>query len=318
MIKGLANSLLKRCAEGIIFLWLISLVSFLLMKMAPGDVTLSLLRVDDMVVTQEQIALAREELGLNAPWLMQYARYMAQLMGGDLGQSVMTGRPVLNEIMTAFPATLALAGYSLLIMLVFIGVLGSLSARYPRRMIDRLTASFCLLGASVPSFWLGLLLISLFSVQLKWLPTGGLVDWRGLILPSVTLAIAMCPPYIKLFKESLLETERQDYIRAARARGLSEKVIFIRHILQGSLIPVITVLGVSLSSLLGGTVIIEVIFGLPGLGKMAVEAVFRRDYVVMQGFIIFMGILTFAINLLVDISYRFLDPAIGLKEFERR
>lgn len=308
----------KRLFEGLVFLWLISLASFLVVKIAPGDVTLSLLRVDDMVVSNEDLAKAREELGLNDSLAMQYGRYMKNLLKLNLGASAMTGKPVANEIMQAVPATLYLSMASLVIMLVLITLLGSLAALFQNSWMDKLSNGFCLFGASIPSFWLGLLLISLFSVKLRWFPSTGMSSWSGLILPSVTLAIAMCPPYIKLFRNSLLETMKQDFVRAARSRGLSEKIIFFRHILRGSLIPVVTVLGVSLGSLLGGTVIIEVIFGLPGLGKMAIEAVFRRDYIVIQGFIIFMGMITFSINLLVDISYRFLDPAIALKEMERR
>lgn len=308
----------KRLFEGLVFLWLISLASFLVVKIAPGDVTLSLLRVDDMVVSNEDLAKAREELGLNDSLAMQYGHYMKNLLKLNLGASAMTGKPVANEIMQAVPATLYLSMASLVIMLVLITLLGSLAALFQNSWMDKLSNGFCLFGASIPSFWLGLLLISLFSVKLRWFPSTGMSSWSGLILPSVTLAIAMCPPYIKLFRNSLLETMKQDFVRAARSRGLSEKIIFFRHILRGSLIPVVTVLGVSLGSLLGGTVIIEVIFGLPGLGKMAIEAVFRRDYIVIQGFIIFMGMITFSINLLVDISYRFLDPAIALKEMERR
>lgn len=308
----------KHLFEGLVFLWLISLASFLVVKIAPGDVTLSLLRVDDMVVSNEDLAKAREELGLNDSLAMQYGRYMKNLLKLNLGASAMTGKPVANEIMQAVPATLYLSMASLVIMLVLITLLGSLAALFQNSWMDKLSNGFCLFGASIPSFWLGLLLISLFSVKLRWFPSTGMSSWSGLILPSVTLAIAMCPPYIKLFRNSLLETMKQDFVRAARSRGLSEKIIFFRHILRGSLIPVVTVLGVSLGSLLGGTVIIEVIFGLPGLGKMAIEAVFRRDYIVIQGFIIFMGMITFSINLLVDISYRFLDPAITLKEMERR
>ena len=313
-MKGVGKHLL----EGLVFLWLISLASFLVVKIAPGDVTLSLLRVDDMVVSNEDLAAAREELGLNDSLPVQYGRYMKNLLQLNLGTSAMTGKPVANEIMQAVPATLYLSMASLAIMLLLITFLGSLSARFQNSWIDKISSGFCLFGASIPSFWLGLLLISLFSVKLRWFPSTGMSSWSGLILPSVTLAIAMCPPYIKLFRNSLLETMKQDFVRAARSRGLSETTIFFRHILRGSLIPVVTVLGVSLGSLLGGTVIIEVIFGLPGLGKMAIEAVFRRDYIVIQGFIIFMGMITFTINLLVDISYRFLDPAIALKELERR
>jgi peptide/nickel transport system permease protein len=146
----------------------------------------------------------------------------------------------------------------------------------------------------------------------------GLGSWKGLILPAVSLAVAIAPPYVRIFRSSLLETGRQEFVRAARSRGISERAIFLRHVIRGSLIPVVTILGVSIGSLIGGTVIVEIIFGIPGIGKLAVEAVTRRDYAIIQGYILFIGIFVFLINLAVDLSYRYLEPAIALKEAERR
>jgi peptide/nickel transport system permease protein len=311
------NWLLKRISEGILLLWIISLVSFAIVQVAPGDAALSLLRVDTVAVTTEQVEALRQELGMNDPVYQKYFRYMSNLLKLDLGESVMTGRPVVAVLSHAFPATFLLAGTSLLLTVVFVGIFGYLSSRFAGGWIDKFSTGFCLMGASVPTFWLGLLLIDLFSVRLHLLPAVGMAN-GGLILPSLSLAIAIAPPFIKIFSNSLIECARQDFIRAARSRGISEKVIFMRHILKGSLIPVVTILGVSFGSLLGGSVVVEVIFGLPGVGKLAIEAVTRRDYAIVQGFVLSIGILIFLINLAVDLSYRYLNPAISLKEAERQ
>ena len=312
------NRWLRRAVEGLIFLWIISLISFAVVKIAPGDVAMSLLKIDTVAVTTDEIEALRHEMGLNAPLYRQYFTYMGNLLRLDLGESLMTGRSVMSELSKAFPATLALAGSALLLTTLFTFIFGILSARYANSWIDKSCTALCLVGASLPTFWLGLVLLDIFAVRLKILPSMGLNSWKGLILPAISLAIAIAPPYIKIFRNSLIETSHQEFVRAARSRGLKEKVIFFRHIFRGSLIPVVTILGVSLGSLLGGTVIVEIIFGIPGVGKLAVEAITRRDYAIIQGFILFVGLVIFAVNLLVDLSYRYLDPAISLKEAERK
>nr|WP_092070803.1 ABC transporter permease [Dendrosporobacter quercicolus]NSL48376.1 ABC transporter permease [Dendrosporobacter quercicolus DSM 1736]SDM14885.1 peptide/nickel transport system permease protein [Dendrosporobacter quercicolus] len=309
--------LLKKLGEGLLLFWIISLVSFAIVQVAPGDATLSLLRIDTIAITVEQVEALRQEMGMNDPLYQKYVRYMANLFQGDLGESVMTGRTVAAELIQAFPATFLLAATSLLLTVLLVAVFGSLSALYTGSWIDKFSTAFCLMGASIPTFWLGLLLIDLFSVRLGLLPAVGMAN-GGLVLPSLALAIAIAPPFIKIFRNSLIDCARQDYIRAARSRGISERLIFSRHILKGSLIPVVTILGVSLGSLLGGSVVVEVIFGLPGVGKLAIEAVTRRDYAIIQGFVLSIGLLIFFINLMVDLSYRYLNPAISLKEAERR
>lgn len=303
--------------EGLFFLWLLSLVSFGVVKLAPGDAVMSLLRIDTVAVTTDDIDSLREELGLNKSFPRQYAEYMTRLFRLDLGESMMTGKPVVYELRKAFPPTFLISGLSLALSIALTLFLGSLSARYAGTWVDKLCSAFCMIGASLPTFWLGLLLLNIFAVHLRILPSMGLENWRGAILPAIALAIAITPPYVKVFRGSLLETARQEFVRAARAKGLTENAIFLRHVLRGSFIPLVTILGVSMGSLIGGTVIVEIIFGLPGVGKLAVEAVTRRDYAVIQGYILFIGIFVFLINIAVDLSYRCLDPAIALKEAER-
>lgn len=317
-ISPRTDSLTRRILEGLTFLWVLSVVSFGIVKLAPGDAVLSLLRIDTVAVTTEDIEALRAEMGMDKPVLLQYAAYVKNLLTLDLGNSLMTGKPVTYELRHAFPATFVLAGSALGLTVIITLVLGALSARYAGTWIDQACNLFCLVGASVPTFWLGLVLLDIFAVQLRLLPSMGFTSWKGMVLPAVSLAIAMAPPYVKIFRSSLLETGRQEFVRAARARGIPERPLFLRHVLRGSLIPVVTILGVSLGSLLGGTVVVEIIFGLPGIGKLAVEAVARRDYAVIQAFIMFIGILVFLINLTVDLSYRRLDPSITLKGAERR
>lgn len=224
----------------------------------------------------------------------------------------MTGKAVLGEIAAAFPYTLLLAGWSLAVTLLLSGVLGVISARKVNKWPDRFVLGFCLIGASIPTFWLGLLLINLFAVRLGMLPSMGLKN-GGLILPVVALAVAITPPYVKVFRNSLIESQDLDFVRASRSRGLREATVFTKHVLRASLIPLVTIVGMSLGSLLGGTVIVEKVFGIPGIGKLALEALTRRDYAIIQALILLLGISVFVINTVVDLSYRWLDPAIALK-----
>jgi peptide/nickel transport system permease protein len=302
----------------VIFLAVITLISFGVVKLAPGDITMSLLRIDTIAVTGAQIDALREELGLNAPLHVQYLSYLNNIARLDFGESMMTGRPVAEELGQAFPYTLLLAAASLGITVLVTVVLGGLSARRPGGWADRATTAICLTGASIPTFWLGLVLLDVFAVRLKLLPAMGLEDPLGLVLPAVALAVGIMPPYIKIFRSSLIEAGRQEFVRAARSRGLREATIFGKHVLRASVIPVVTILGVSLGSLLGGTVIVEIVFGIPGVGKLAAESLTRRDYAVIQAFVLWIGVAVFLINLLVDLSYRLLDPAIALRQRGRR
>lgn len=309
---------LRRLAETAIFLLLITAISFGVVKLAPGDIVMSLLKIDTVSVTTEQIEALRAQMGLNASLPEQYLAYLNRVVRLDFGESLMTGRPVAEELGRAFPFTLLLAAVALTITAIMTAVLGSVSARRPGGWADRLVSAFCVAGASVPTFWLGLVMIDVFAVRLRWLPSMGLDSAAGLVLPSVALAIGIIPPYVKIFRASLIDAGRQEFVRAARSRGLTERDIFGRHVLRASVIPVITILGVSLGSLLGGTVIVEIVFGIPGVGKLATEALARRDFAVIQAFVLWIGLAVFAVNQLVDLSYRWLDPSTSLRQRERR
>jgi peptide/nickel transport system permease protein len=303
--------------QGVGFFFLLTLIGFLIVQLAPGDAVLSMLKVDTVAVSDKEIEELRAQLGLNDPVWQQYLRFLGGVVRGDFGNSLMTGKPVMSELAKAFPHTLLLAGTTMIVVVVLTFALGGVAARHPRSVVDRAVGAFCLAGAAVPTFWLGLLLIHLFAVQLRLLPSSGLSSPAGLILPTVALAVAIAPPYIKILRNSLIESSGREFVRAARARGVAEPVIFGKHTLRDSLIPLVTILGVSLGSLLGGTVIIEITFAIPGVGKLAVEGLARRDYGVIQAFIVIVGMAVFVVNMLVDLSYRVLDPSISLKGAER-
>ncbi|MEG8977290.1 nickel ABC transporter permease [Priestia megaterium] len=303
----------KRIIELLIFLVILSFLSFVLMKLAPGDPVKQMLRVDDVAVSEEQINSLRTELGFNEPVYIQYVKWLKRFFQFDLGSSYMTKEPVMDELAEKFPATLRLTAASLVVMLLIAVPLGTLSALYQNKWIDYLSRSISLIGASIPSFWLGLLFIQLFSVRLQWLPSMGTGTAAHLVLPSLTLGFAMSAVYMRMIRASLLEGLKQDFVRSARARGISESRIFIFHAFRHSLTPILTILGTSLGSLLGGTVIIEVLFAYPGVGKLVIDAIMNRDYPVIQGYILWMGLFVVLINSLVDLSYKYVNPQLYVK-----
>lgn len=304
----------RRLVEVTLFLLLITFISFLFARLAPGDPVLSILRVDDVSVTNEQVEQLREELGFNEPLLIQYGHWLADFVKMDFGNSYITNQPVMEMLWSGLPATLELTAGGLLVMILIAVPLGSLAAIYRGSWIDQASRVVSLLGAAMPSFWLGLILIDLFAVRFGILPTMGRDGIISAVLPSITLGLAISSVYVRLLRSSLIDSLNQEYIRAARARGLSETRIFSAHALRASLPPVITVFGVSLGSLIGGVVVIEVIFAYPGIGKMVVDAIRGRDYPVIQGYILVMAIIVFMVNSAVDLSYRYLNPELRFKE----
>lgn len=309
MIRILA----RRLAEVAVFLLLITFISFLFARMAPGDPVLSILRVDDLSVSAEQVEQLREDMGFNKPLLVQYGEWLADFARLDFGNSYISNQPVMDMLRGGVPATLELTLGGLFVMVLVALPLGSLAALYRGSWIDQVSRGLSLLGAAVPSFWLGLILIDLLGVRLGWLPTMGRDGLHSAVLPSVTLGLAISSVYVRLLRSSMIDSLNQENIRAARARGISEPRIFFSHVLRASLPPVITVFGVSLGSLIGGVVVIEVIFAYPGIGKMVVDAIRGRDYPMIQGYIFVMAILVFVINSLVDLSYRYFNPELRLK-----
>ncbi|WP_149095036.1 nickel ABC transporter permease [Paenibacillus terrae] len=310
MLKSIA----KKFLELVLFFLILSFVSFCLLKLVPGDPVRSILRVDDVAVSNQQIADMRSQLGLDQPLPVQYGKWLVQLLQFDFGQSYLTHRPVFTEFMEKLPYTLLLTGGSLFIMLLIALPLGTMAALYRNRWIDSASRVFALIGSSIPSFWLGLLFIEWFAVKLRILPSMGEGTIFHLVLPSLTLGLAMAAVYVRMIRASLIESSGQDFIKAAQARGISPVRIFFRHMFRHSLVPLITVFSESIGSLLGGTVVIEVLFAYPGLGKWIVDAIAARDYPIIQGYTVFMAMFIVCINILVELSYRWVNPEIALKE----
>lgn len=303
-----------RLIEVVIFLLVITFISFLFVRLAPGDPVLSMLRVEDVSVTNEQVEALRIQLGFNDPLLVQYGRWLADFVRLDFGNSYITNQPVMGMILSGLPATLELSFGALIVMLSVAIPLGSLAALYRGSWIDQISRGVSLLGAAIPSFWLALLFIDLFAVRWGILPPMGRDGLISAVLPSITLGLAITSVYVRLLRSSLLDSLSNEFIRAARSRGLSEKRIFFVHAFRYSLPPVITVFGISLGSLIGGVVVIEVIFAYPGIGKMVVDSIRSRDYPVIQGYIFVMAIIVFFVNSAVDLSYRYLNPELRIKE----
>ncbi|MBD8497360.1 nickel ABC transporter permease [Paenibacillus arenosi] len=304
------NIVKERLLQLGIVLFFLSLFTFTLMKLAPGDPVFTILRADEVVATSADEEALRKELGLDQPVYIQYLRWMYSIMQFDFGNSLINGKPVVQDVLERLPATLELAAGSLIVMLVISIPLGIVAAKYEGKWIDHVSSVLALLGASIPAFWLGLMLIYGFSYQLGWLPTMGMGSAVHLILPSITLGFGLAAIYARMLRAGLLEVLAQDYIRTARARGIGEWRIMCKHALRAALIPVMTVLGSSVGSILAGSVIIETLFSWPGLGDMAIEAIFKRDYPVIQAYVMISGTMIVMVNLLIDISYTWIDPRV--------
>jgi ABC-type dipeptide/oligopeptide/nickel transport system permease component len=294
----------------------ITLVVFLLVQFAPGDPITAQYGLNLAQADPAKIARVRQELGLNDPIMVQYGRYLWNLLHGNMGQSITTKTPVFEEMMVRFPATLELTLSAMFIVIIFSIPLGILAALKRGTLVDNILMGFSLFGVSMPSFWLGIMLILIFGLWLGWTPIAGRGDGPllerlpNLILPAVTLGFAIMGLNSRIMRSSMLEVLGQDYVRTAHAKGASNRVVLIRHSLRNALIPIITLLGVQFASLLGGAVIIEMIFAWPGIGRLAVNATFRRDYPVIMGTVLVFAFIFIIANLFVDIIYTVVDPRI--------
>lgn len=282
-------------------------IVFFLLHLIPGDPVEIMLGENAVPAQKEEL---RRELRLDRPLSAQYAEFLAGLPRGDLGTSFRSREPVLREILSRFPATLLLALASMAVALLVALPLGVLSAMRPRTLVDHLAGFLAMLGLSMPNFWLGPLLILLFSIRLGVLPVGGSGTAAHLVLPAVTMGTGMAAILMRMLRSSLLEEVRREYVRVAAARGLSRRAAVVRHALRNALIPVLTVLGLQFGSLLAGSVITETIFSWPGIGRLTVLAIDARDYPLVQGCVLFIAALTVAVNLVTDLLYSRLDPRI--------
>lgn len=285
----------------------VSFIVFSLLYLTPGDPARMVLGDQ---ATEEAVQEFRNKEGLNDPFLMQYGRYVYKALQGDIGRSYMTRRPVSDEILSAFPATIKLAAFSMCIAILLGIPFGIISAIRQYSLFDSVTMVFAMVGLSMPVFWLGILLILFFSVQLRWLPSSGFDSFAAMVLPSITLAAQSVAIVTRMTRSSMLEVVRQDYIRTARAKGQKESVVIWRHALGNALIPVVTVVGLQFGHLLGGAVLTESIFSIPGVGRLMVEAIKMRDYPLVQGGVLYIAVAFSLVNLLVDLVYAWIDPRI--------
>ncbi|HPO82142.1 MAG TPA: ABC transporter permease [bacterium] len=282
-------------------------ITFLLMYVVPGDPVRILMgqRGDP-----ETIAMIRKQMGLDDPLPVQYFRFLGNILRGDFGRSYATNRPVLPEILSRFPATLKLALASMLVASIIGLTAGIVSATKQYSFFDYSSMVVALMGVSAPVFWVGLLLMWIFGYTLGWLPISGYGGVSYLILPAIALGVRPAAYIARMTRSSFLEVLRQDYIRTARAKGLPERKVIYVHAMRNTLITVITVLGMELASLLSGAVLTETIFAWPGIGRLSVDAIIKRDHPMVQGTVLFTAIIFIFANLIVDISYAFLDPRI--------
>ena len=295
----------------------VSVIVFLVLHLAPGDPAEIMLGPQ---ATQEDRLRLRAELGLDDPLVQQYARWLGHVAKGDLGRSLWMRRPVLGEVLARYRATLILTGTALVLSSVGGVALGILSARWPNSVLDRTSAVASLFGASVTIFWLGIVLMVLFALTLGWLPASGmfapygggdLADLlRHLVLPAVTLAAASVTIVSRLTRAAMLDVLGQDYIRTARAKGLVERGVVVRHALKNALVPIVTVIGVQAGYLLGGAVLTETVFAWPGVGTLMVQGILARDIPLVQGCVLVVALTFVLVNLVVDLLYAWLDPRI--------
>lgn len=301
----------KRILLAIPMLFVISFIAFILINLIPSDPAEVALRVNEIVPTPEAIESMREELGLNQPFLIRYWNWLVDCLRLDFGVSYTnTNRTVLDEIVRCLPATLKLAGISLGIVIVVSIPIGVLSAVYKNSIFDRVIRSIVFVGTAMPNYWLGLLLIWFFAVNLRWLPTNGATSINHYILPAITLSMTYISTYVRLIRNSMLDNMGENYVFYAKVRGIKNKVIIYKHVLKNSLQACMTALGMSIVQLISGTVVVENIFAIPGIGRLCISAIFNRDYPIIQAYILMMGVLFVFCNLAIDVVQCFIDPRL--------
>lgn len=290
-------------------LWGVATLVFLALRLIPGDPAMVLA---GEAAPFEVVQAIREEFGLDRPILMQYGIFLGRLLRGDLGTSVRTRAPVMTEIWVRFPATVELALASMVVAAALGITAGVLAGTHPNTILDYVCMVVALFGVSMPVFWLGLMAMWVFSVQLGWFPVVGRGTLSHLVLPALTLGTSATGVIARMTRSSMLEVLRQDYIRTARAKGLAQWAVDLRHALRNALVPVVTIVGLQVGGLLGGAVLTETVFAWPGIGRLAVDSILNRDYPVVQGVVVLVAAVFVLTNLAVDLLYSLIDPRIRL------
>ncbi|MFW5686521.1 MAG: nickel ABC transporter permease [Spirochaetota bacterium] len=285
----------------------VSFLVFTIMFFTPGDPAKILLGER---APADEIQALREEMGLNDPFFVQYGRFIFNALQGDLGRSLTTRQPAALELFARFPATMQLAAAAVLVAVLMGIPIGIISATRQYSVFDGASMALALVGVSMPNFWQGIMMVLLFSIVLGWFPSSGYGTLAHLIMPALTIGTSSAATITRMTRSSMLEVVRQDYIRTARAKGLSERVVIMRHALKNALIPIVTVIGLQFGYLLGGAVLTETIFSWPGVGRLMVDAIRQRDYPVVQGGVLLLALTFSVVNLLVDVLYAYIDTRI--------
>ena len=308
---------INRLVQMIITLIGVSFLTFCLTYLSPGDPAAMVLEASDTIVSQEVLEQTREEMGLNKPFLVQYGNWVWGVLHGDMGMSYSGKKPVVDKLMEGFAGTVLLAITTVILILLISIPLGIFSAVHRNKIPDFIVRVFSFIGVSMPSFWVGLILLYIFGLKLGLFPIAtASISLNGIVLPALTLAIYQSAKYTRQVRTVILDELNQDYVIGARARGLSESAILWKHILPNAILPLITLLGMSIGWLLGGIAVIETVFAWPGLGRMAVYAITMRDYPLIEGFVLWIAIVYTVINFLVDLSYTYLDPRLKKGELK--
>jgi peptide/nickel transport system permease protein len=300
--------LVRRLLQTVLVVLAVSALSYSFMYLS-GDPA-AIMAAPDW--TRAQIEEFRHQMGFDRPWYVQYAEYLGNAVRGDFGVSLRQNQPTLKLVLDRMPATLELAG-SALFLSVIVGIpIGVISATKRNTAVDQTAMGFALVGQSVPGFWLGIMLIFLFGVQLRWLPVAGAGDLSNVVLPAVSLATFSIARNARIVRSSMLEVLGQDFVRTARSKGLTPRVVVLRHALRNALIPVVTLIGLECGALLGGAVIIETVFAWPGVGRLMVQAIAGKDFPLVQAGVTLLATTFVLINLLTDIAYTYIDPRVQL------
>lgn len=302
--------LIRRILSVIPVLLGVSIVVFLMVHLIPGDPVQHIL---GEFAAPERVEQLRNQLGLNDPLPVQYFNFLGKALHGDLGRSLISNTPVITDIKRAFPVTIQLALFSITLSSILGLIAGVIAAVRHNTIWDQLAMVGALIGISTPSFWLALIFMWIFAYNLGWFPISGYAGLRSLVLPTVVLAALSAGSIARITRSSMLEVLGQDYIRTARAKGLDEETVVMKHALKNAMIPVVTLVGLQFGSLLAGAIITETVFALPGLGRLAVQAITLRDFPMIQGVVLFVSVLFVLTNLIVDLMYGFIDPRIRLE-----
>ncbi|MFN3982252.1 MAG: ABC transporter permease [Caldilinea sp.] len=309
----MARYITVRLFHGAIVIILISLLTFIVLRLMPGDPVFLLLGEGQVRISEEQIQAIRTRWGLDKSYPEQYLIWAGNMFTGNFGESIIrTGVPVRDMILEAVPVTLQLNVYSMLLALALSVPLGIWAAVKRNSAVDYASSVISVVGVATPNFWLSLMLIILFSLMLGWLPPFGLRSWQGFIMPVIVLAIEQMAVFTRVMRSSTIEALKQDYVRTATAKGLSRNAVILGHAVRNSLLPLVTVIGFNIAFLLSGTIVVETIFALPGIGRLFTDSIFRLDYQVVQSLVVVLAVLVVAANLLTDLVYAVIDPRIRI------